>query len=98
MKTNVRDTSLESYDRLLPELPNRERQIMNFLHQHPGQSFSRSEIAWFTGMPTSGVCGRVNALIAKGYLSDESRKICSITRKNVHAVLVAAPQLPLFLQ
>lgn len=98
MKTAVRDTSLDAHDQLraIGALPNQEQQIMDFIAANYGESFSRSEIAWFLGMRLSAVCGRVNTLVEKGLLDDSGYKLCSQTQRRVHAVRLPMGQRELF--
>lgn len=96
MRTAVAETSLMAYHAMAPrDLSASQARVMAAVH--PGQSYSRAEIAQATGMPLQSVCGRVNELIAAKRLEHGPQRQCSITKKTINPVRRPVfGQLPLF--
>ena len=74
MKTNVKQTSRQTYSELKDSgyLSEKEQQIMAAFQG--GHTFTRQQLVHAAGMDINGVCGRVNALLAKGVL-----EVCGVT-------------------
>lgn len=82
MKTQMNSTSLDAYHSLpvAGYLQPKEQKIMSeFTGEHV--VLTRKELAERTKMDLSGVCGRVNSLIAKGVLIARGHRKDPITRK-----------------
>ena len=98
----VADTSLEAYDRIVATraMSRQQKIIMDWFYSKLPQSmvlgFTRGEIAEWTGLRLSSVCGRVNELICMGILEELPRRICSASGGPAHPVKPRSPQLPLF--
>lgn len=52
----------------------------------PGVDYSRRELAQFTGVDLSSVCGRVNELIGSRLLKEGSMRACRVTGKKIKPV------------
>jgi hypothetical protein len=52
----------------------------------PGVDYSRRELAQFTGVDLSSVCGRVNELIGSRLLKEGSVRACRVTGKKIKPV------------
>ena len=87
---NIRDTSLEVYDEIVGDgtAATQKRAILNLLIRLGGRALTRQEIARSLGLGITAVCGRVNELMKTGAVSDDERKVCAVTGRNVHAVRV----------
>lgn len=69
MLTNVAHTSLQAYDSFSgKDLQRKEREVMALFAS--GTRMTREQIAIRLGWKESAVCGRVNSLVAKNYLSE----------------------------
>lgn len=92
----IADTSRSAYreHRASGELGTQQRKLMLFFHGRGGEH-TRSELAQSTGMRLSSVCGRVNELVAMGYLEDAPRRACRVTGKSAHPVRIRVAQLNL---
>lgn len=100
MKQNVRESSLMAYDSLkTADLGNQERQVLAGVAmlirtgQHTDGWVSRRQIAQVTGLETSTVSARTNALISAHRLAeDEQLRPCPITGRQVHMVGLPATE------
>lgn len=80
-----RDTSIAAY-RDVP-LQARETEVMRYILARPEvRDWTRAELAHAMGWRDGPVCGRVNALIAKGRLIEGARRACAMSGKQAHAV------------
>ncbi len=92
MKTNVAQTSIQSYDALKRgKLSNQEAVILLVMQR--GHRYTRRELARKTKLETSAVAGRVNKLVADGLLVEDGTLTCTVTGKNVGAVKLAEKQV-----
>lgn len=92
----IADTSRDNYreHRDSGKLGEQQRKLMVWFHVEQGEH-TRSEIALATGMRLSSVCGRINELIALGYLTEAARRPCMVTGKSAHPVKIPPRQIPL---
>ena len=87
MKTKVKKTSIRAYDSLrLTDLLGRTQQIV-LKAMRKNRKYTRKEIAHRINFETSTVAGRVNELIAKGYIDVIGKRICPISKKTVEAII-----------
>jgi Mn-dependent DtxR family transcriptional regulator len=87
MKTKVKKTSIKAYNSLrLTDLLCRTQQIV-LKAMRKNAKYTRKEIAHRINFETSTVAGRVNELIAKGYIDVVGKKICPISKKTVEAII-----------
>ncbi len=93
---SVAETSLDNYreHRDSGKLGEQQRRVMLFFHMRGGEH-TRSELAEKIPMRLSSVCGRVNELIALGYLDEAARRQCRVTGKSAHPVRLPPRQLSL---
>ena len=96
MKTNVAETSLIAWNSLVKEqkLAPQEQRVVHAIEAFGSQT--REELANATGLRLSAVCGRVNALIASGVLSERGTRINPASRKANKLVCLASAQRDLF--
>lgn len=83
----VADTSLTAYRSL--DLQQSEQALMRLVHMHfpfP-RSFTRKELSAKTGWEINRIAGRVNGLVAKGYIKEYDQ-----TRDGSHLLSVAPPK------
>lgn len=100
MKQNVRESSQIAYDTLKTEpLSRQQRQVLAAVAlllrtgQHNEGWVSRRQIATTTGLETSTVAARTNALVAaRRLVESEDLMPCPITGRNVHQVGLPAPE------
>lgn len=73
-----RDTSRAAYANV--ELSVREAEVMRYIlaHTRPGWDWTRAELARAMGWRDGPMCGRVNALIAKGRLIEGPVRACRV--------------------
>lgn len=84
MRTAVTKTSLSAYRALQMDgqLQAKEREVLAAFGGETDLLLTRQDIAAKTGIAINSVCGRVNALIKKGFLVvDDETRISPITRK-----------------
>jgi DNA-binding MarR family transcriptional regulator len=99
MRTAVRETSREVYQQMqeLGRFGEQECKIMAFVRENCHLDFTRREISHYLDMETSTVSARVNALIKDGDIVErDSRRECSISKKNVHVIGLPLAQKTLF--
>mgnify|MGYP002365379221 CR=1 FL=1 len=94
---SVRDTSREAIrdHRSSGKLTRQQQQVVDFLHAHPGQGYTRAELAHATGITLSAVCGRVNELVKLQRIVEPYRRRCTVTGKNAWTVRAVPVQLGL---
>ncbi|KXB08780.1 hypothetical protein AKJ59_00460 [candidate division MSBL1 archaeon SCGC-AAA385M02] len=64
---SVRETSLEAYyDKVLPELTERQEQVLIPFYENPGRDYTNHEIARYIGLPINCVTGRTQELRGEG--------------------------------
>lgn len=85
MKTNVRESSLDAYFdvKQTSTLQDQQRKIINVMI--PGKVYTRRELAVLSGIETSTVSARVNAML-NTVVEVIGKKKDSITHKNVEAI------------
>lgn len=87
MKTKIKKTSIRAYNSLrLTDLLCRTQQIV-LKAMRKNAKYTRKEIAHRINFETSTVAGRVNELIAKGYINVVGKKTCPISKKTVEAII-----------
>lgn len=76
----------DSYDKLQKtgKAQKRRHQILAFLALHPGQTFTRSELAHLIPMRLSTVCGQIHPLLLEGEVITVGRRPCTITGEKVN--------------
>ena len=62
----------------------RRHEILAFLALHPGQTFTRSELAHLIPMQLSTVCGQIHPLLQEGEVITVGRRPCTITGEKVN--------------
>lgn len=91
----IRETSMEAYKNL--DLIESEAKIMRFFHsQRHGATFNRRQVSVLSGIPINCVAGRINSLVAKGYLEELDAERDPQTGKSAHPVRIRAAQPSLF--
>lgn len=90
---SVADTSLVAYaeHRESGELGAQQKRILYFFYEKGGE-YTRSELAETLRMRLSSVCGRVNELLAKGYLEEGPRRPCRVTGRTAFPVRLPPAQ------
>lgn len=83
MRTNMAQTSLESYIRLHEEgnMGKRQQQVYTQISGTPG--ISDREISETLGLPINSVCGRRNELVDKGFVVQKGLKYDETTKRMV---------------
>ncbi len=95
MRTAVRESSLAAYHQGAQTFGRQESIILAAIQ--PSRDYTRRELAAITGIETSTISARVNALIACGALNEiASARKCSISRKTVNTVRLPPAQRTLF--
>ena len=69
----VANNSLEAYKKLKPELSGKRRAVYEMFCQHK-EGATRQEISRRYNIAINSVCGRVNELIARGFLVEIGSK------------------------
>ena len=78
IKTAVQQTSLQAYADIMPELPDRQRQVYEFICRH-GKSVTNGEIAYYTGLAINVVTPRSYELRQLGMILFAGKRPCVIT-------------------
>jgi len=87
MKTKVKKTSIRAYNSLrFSNLLCRTQEIV-LKAMRKNAKYTRKEIAHKINFETATVAGRVNELIAKGYIDVVGKKLCPISKKTVEAII-----------
>lgn len=86
MKTLVTDTSIHSYDALKAEGANKKLHAKIVEAMRDGAVYTRRQIAGLTGIETSSVAGRVNELIADGFIQVLGKAKCPVTGRMVETI------------
>lgn len=86
----VATTSIDNYHqhKRSGKLGAQEQQIIDHCSR-PSRfvvNWTRSELAHYTGIRLSSVCGRVNRLIEIGELEEAGTRRCTVTGKTVQAI------------
>ncbi len=83
-------TSIQNYHehRRSGKLGDQAQQVLDFLTARPNSNYSRAELAEATGLRLSSVCGRVNELVERGYITERPQRPCLITGKTISPVRV----------
>lgn len=90
MRTNVRETSLDTYHSLQSKFGAQTCKIMTLINDNPQHDFTRREIANQLSIETSSVSGRVNQLVHDGELIElPIKRKCSIT--GITAIVLRLP-------
>ena len=69
----IANNSLEAYNKIKPELSGKRRAVYEMFCQHK-EGATRQEIARWYNVAINSVCGRVNELIARGFLIEVGSK------------------------
>ena len=77
----IQQTSLEAYKAILPELSNKQQEVVDVIEHHPGMS--NHDIARFLNWEINTVTPRVNELREKGVVDLHAIKVDRITEKKV---------------
>ena len=94
MKTNMATTSLRPYKALKASgFKGQKAAIVS--HMEPETVYSRRQLAQMTGLETSAVAGRCNALVAEGVLVDCGKIKCPVSGELVTGIKVAEAQMEL---
>lgn len=97
---SVRESSLMAYDAITTaDLGRQQRQVLAGVAllvrtgQHTDGRVSRRQIAQLTGLETSTVAARTNALVAaRRLVESEDLRRCPITGRCVHMVSIPEPE------
>lgn len=81
-----RDTSRDAYAQV--NLSQREEEVLRYVLAYPGRDWTRAELAKAMGWRDGPMCGRVNALVAKGRLIEGPARDCTVGKRG-HAVRAA---------
>jgi len=90
----IRETSLSAYHSL--DLTASEEKIMKWFHANPRLKVNRRLMSVYSGIPINAVTGRINSLVAKGYLEELPAEIDQATGKSAHPVRIKPTQPSLF--
>lgn len=82
MKTKVRDTSIEAYNDIKPELNKRQAEVLGVIRRYG--KISNRGIARILSLEINQVTGRVNELVKKGSVTTHEKGIDPQTKKTVH--------------
>lgn len=74
----ITQTSLKAYRAIKPFLNGKRAQVYEFIEKRPNGA-TRQEISRALGEPINSVCGRVNELVAQGYLAVVGTKKDTVT-------------------
>ena len=74
----IAETSAKAYRAIKPFLNGKRAQIYEFMKKRPNGA-TRQEISRALGEPINSVCGRVNELVAQGYLAVIGTKKDAVT-------------------
>ena len=84
MRTNVKDTSIDAfYDLKKSGMQEQQAKILSVMRE--GEFYTRRELSKLSGIETSSVSGRINAMLDI-FFSVVGIKKCSISGKNVEAI------------
>lgn len=91
----IRETSRNAYHSL--DLNESEKKVMAFMHSLPnGTALNRRQISQRSNIPINCIAGRVNELVAKGYLEELEPERDPVTGKSAHPVRIKPAQMALF--
>ena len=76
---SVQQTSLEAYAQVLPQLPERRRQVLQVFIGNPYRDFTNLEVARELGWDINRVTPRVLELREMGLLEFSCQRSCRIT-------------------
>jgi predicted HTH transcriptional regulator len=85
MRTNVKDTSLDAFDSI-KHSGMQEQQAKILAVMEEGQAYTRRELSKLSGIETSSVSSRVNAML-EIFVAVVGIKKCSISGRNVEALV-----------
>ena len=74
MSTNIRDTSLDAYDSIKPEIKTRQREVYDAIKYL--KSPTNTEISKFLGIPINSITPRTNELYKKKLVVDGKKREC----------------------
>lgn len=76
----------DAYDKLVKtgKANKRRHEILAYMALHPGQTFTRSELADLIPMRLSTVCGQINPLMREGEVVTVGRRRCTVTGEVVN--------------
>ena len=77
----MRDTSLEAFMKIKPELNNKEKEVYNLLCKNEG-GLTNPEISELLQWPINSVTGRITSLVDKGLVESVGKKINENTGMN----------------
>ena len=75
----IQQTSIKSFQSIIPELGARQRLIFRFLSARSEQSFTNLEISSSLGLPINSVTPRIFELRKIGFVVERDRRLCSVT-------------------
>lgn len=80
----VAETSVQAFHSLgvADYLQPKEKEVMAVFDRVPGKAYTRKQIAYFTGLELSCVCGRVRSLLDKKALVVAGKTLDSISNKS----------------
>ena len=81
----VEQTSIEAYHEILPELPHRQRQLIDLCLKNPMRDWTFREFGKCLGLDVCSISPRVNELYKMGIMVYSRNRICSVTYRRVKA-------------
>lgn len=87
MKTNVQETSVAIYKRLIAEGEVSRQQAAILCRMVPGEDYTRAELSELSKLPINAICGRVFELVNESHLlEDGENRACTITGNTAKTV------------
>lgn len=76
----IQQTSLEAYEKIVPTLGKRQREVLFLFYRYKHRDFTNTEAAYRLGLPINCVTPRVLELRRKGLLELSTIRKCSLTK------------------
>lgn len=81
MKSDFRDTSLDAYLKVQPQLGEKQKRIYALFREYG--NCTNLELSTKSGIPINQVTGRTRELYTKGYLVQAGKRACNISGMTV---------------
>jgi len=78
----IRETSLEAYEKVKPELGIKRRQVLNAIKTSGSTGMTLFELVKFLGRPVNEISGRVTELRKTSMIEESGRRMNPDTLKN----------------
>ena len=82
MKTDMKNTSLNAYESIKPDLGKKQQDVLEVIENHP--NLCNYEIAEKLGWPINRVTPRCKELREFGFVVDNGKKTCPSTNRESH--------------